>query len=79
MDKPKMVLAGVDAGAKMFVDLNGEPGVAAAATAVKQHNSATMTIALRVAWLCWCRIPHTKGAVLAADCLMLGTLAQRKK
>ena len=35
-----MVLAGVEAGAKIFVELNDEPGVAAAAKAVEQNDNA---------------------------------------
>jgi hypothetical protein len=55
MDKPKMVIAVVAAGAKIFVEPGGDPGVAAAAAAMKQNNNARIrTIALRVADLC----PH---------------------
>jgi hypothetical protein len=64
-----MVFAGVDAGAKIFVELTGEPGVAAAATAMKQNNNAKVRIALRVAELCRCRIFHTRRAASAAVCL----------
>jgi hypothetical protein len=35
IDKPKMVLAGVEAGAKIFVELKGELVVAAIATTLK--------------------------------------------
>jgi hypothetical protein len=45
-DKPKMVFAGVDAGAKMFVELNRESGAAAAA-AMKHTNNPKIRIALR--------------------------------
>ena len=68
MDKPKMVFAGVDAGAKIFVELNGESGAAAAA-AMKQNNDARVLIALLVAELCPCRIFHTTRAASAAVCL----------
>jgi len=41
MDKPKMVFAGVVAGAKIFVELKGEPaGSAAAAKATQQNKKA---------------------------------------
>jgi hypothetical protein len=69
MDKPKMVFAGVDAGAKIFVELNGEPGVAAPATAMKQTNNAKIRIVLYVADLCGCRIFHSERAASAAVCL----------
>jgi hypothetical protein len=59
MDKPKMVFAGVDAGAKMFVELNGESAAAAAATAMKQYNRAKVRIPLRVVELCPYRMFHT--------------------
>ena len=55
MDKPKMVFAGVDAGEKIFVELNGESGAAAAAAMTQNHNAGNL-IALRVAELCPCRI-----------------------
>jgi hypothetical protein len=55
MDKPKMVFAGVDAGAKIFVELDGESGAAAAA-ATKQSKTAKILIAFRVAELCPRRI-----------------------
>jgi len=75
MDNPKMVFAGVDAGAKIFVELNVEPGVAAAATAMKQTNNAKIRIALCVAELCRCRISHTKRAASAAVCLAVSAPA----
>jgi hypothetical protein len=50
MDKPKIVFAGVDAGAKIFVELNGDWG-AEAATAMNEKNNAKVVIALRVAEL----------------------------
>ena len=56
MDKPKIVFAGVDAGAKMLVELNGESAVAEAASAVKQNKKAKIRIALPLAELCRCRI-----------------------
>jgi hypothetical protein len=41
MDKPKMVFAGVVAGAKIFVELKGEPaGSEAAAKATQQNRKA---------------------------------------
>ena len=51
MDKPKIVFAGVDAGAKIFVELNGESGAAAAAVATKQKRPATFRSARLVAGL----------------------------
>jgi hypothetical protein len=59
MDKPKMVFAGVDAGAKMFVELNGEAAAAAAAAVMKQYNRAKFRIPLRVAELFPYRMFHT--------------------
>jgi hypothetical protein len=52
MDRPKIVFAGVDAGAKIFVELNEESAVAAATTVRKLNNKAKIRIALRVAELC---------------------------
>ena len=46
MDSSTMVLAGVDAGANIFVDLTGGLGVAAAATAMKQNDTATLRTVL---------------------------------
>jgi hypothetical protein len=37
-----MVCAGVEAGAKILVELNEGPGVAAAATAMQQNNKANI-------------------------------------
>jgi hypothetical protein len=51
IDKPKMVFAGVDAGAKILVELNGK-SCSAAAAAMKQNNNPRILIALRVAELC---------------------------
>lgn len=39
MDKPKMVFAGVDAGAKMCVELNEEAVVWAARITLQDHNA----------------------------------------
>jgi hypothetical protein len=72
MDKPKMAFAGVDAGAKMFVELRGEPGEAAPATVMKEINNATSLIASRVVELCRCRIFHIKRA--ASDAVWFGAL-----
>src|SRR5271154_6768531 len=67
MDKPNMALAGVDAGAKTFVELKGESG-AAAADARKQNNDARILTVLLVAELSPCRIfiqkePHRRPFV----------------
>lgn len=67
-----MVFAGVDAGAKIFVELNGEPGVVAAA-AMKQNSNARILVALRVAQLC--RMFHKGRARAAAVCLAALTRA----
>jgi hypothetical protein len=48
IDKPKIVFAGVVAGAKIFVELKGTPVVAALASAVKQNNNARTLIAPRL-------------------------------
>jgi hypothetical protein len=48
MDNPKIVFAGVDAGAKISVELNRESGEAAAVTATKQNNKAKIAVTLRV-------------------------------
>lgn len=69
MDKPKMVFAGVDAGAKMFVELTGGPGTAAAPIARKPHNNKKIQTAVRGAELCWCRISHRKRVPSSAVCL----------
>jgi len=69
-----MVFAGVDAGAKIFVELNGDSGVAAAAT-VKQNNNDRILVALRIAQLCPCRMFHTRRAPSASVCLAALTLA----
>jgi hypothetical protein len=69
MDKPKIVLAGVDAGAKILVELTGESAVAEAATAMKQNKSAKIRIARRLAELCRYRIFHLERAVSVAVCL----------
>jgi hypothetical protein len=74
MDKPKMVLAGVDAGAKMLVELTGEPDVAAAAIVIKQNNNAKIRIAPGRAELCAYRIFHTKRVLSAAVCLKVSPL-----
>ena len=42
MERPKMVFAGVDAGAKIFAELNGNPVVAALASVVTQNNNASL-------------------------------------
>jgi hypothetical protein len=68
MDKPKMVWAGVDAGAKIFVELNGESG-AAAAVAMKQYNRAKFRIPLRVAELFPYRMFHTGRARIGCGLL----------
>jgi hypothetical protein len=65
MDKPKMVWAGVDAGAKIFVELNGE----AAAAAMKQYNRAKFRIPLRVAELFPYRMFHTGRARIGCGLL----------
>jgi hypothetical protein len=65
-DNPKIVFAGVDAGAKIFVELNGEPaGSAAAAAATYQKKNAntcstprmtecfSFRIAMIPAFICW--------------------------
>jgi hypothetical protein len=52
MDKPKIVFAGVDAGAKILVELIGESAVAEAATTTKQNKNAKIRIAVRLAELC---------------------------
>jgi hypothetical protein len=70
MDKPKIVLAGVDAGAKILVELTGESAVAEAATAMKQNKSAKIRSALRLAELCRCRIFHLQRA--AIGCRLFG-------
>ena len=62
MDKPKIVFAGVDAGAKVFVELKGRQVVAALATTRMQNNDARTLIAHRVVELCRCRILHPKRA-----------------
>jgi hypothetical protein len=67
MDNPKMVFAGVDAGAKIFVELNGESGAAVAA-AMKQYNRAKFRIPLRVVELCPYRMFHTGRARIDAFC-----------
>ena len=67
-----MVLAGVDAGEKMFVELTGEPDGAAPATVMKQINSATRAIASRLVGFCRCRIFHTKRA--PSDAVWFGAL-----
>ena len=54
IDKPKIVFAGVDAGAKIFVELTGESGPARATAAMKQNSKAKIRIVLRVAKLCRC-------------------------
>jgi len=69
MDKPKMVFAGVDAGAKIFVELNGEAGAAAAATAMKQYNRAKFRIPFRVAELFPYRMFHTRRARIGCGLL----------
>jgi len=71
MDKSKIVFAGVDAGAKMFVELKGESGVAEAA-AMKPINNARTRIALGVTESCTCRIFHQKRAASLAVCLACG-------
>ena len=67
-----MVLAGVDAGARMFVELKGELAKALLATAMKQINDATTLIAPRVVESCRCRIFHTKRA--GSDAVWFGAL-----
>src|SRR5579872_58937 len=74
MDKPKMVFAGVDAGAKIFVELNGELGMAADA-AMEQNSNARLLVALRVAQLFPCRMFHKGRARSAAVCLAALTRA----
>jgi hypothetical protein len=51
-----MVLAGVDAGAKMLVELNRESVIAEAAGAIRHNKNAKIRIALPLAELCRCRI-----------------------
>jgi hypothetical protein len=41
IDNPKIVRAGVDAGAKILVELTGEPADSAAAATMHQNKSAT--------------------------------------
>jgi hypothetical protein len=72
MDKPKMVFAGVDAGAKIFVELSGESGAAAAA-AMKQNSNTRLLVALRAAEFFPCRIFHKGRAASAAVCLAVDT------
>lgn len=67
-----MVFAGVDAGAKTLVELNGEPG-AAAADARKQNHKARILIALLVAELCPCRIFKEKEPHRLSFCLAVFT------
>jgi len=74
MDKPKMVLAGVDAGAKMLVELTGKSDVAAAAIVMKQNNKAKIRIAPGRAELCAYRIFHTERVPSAAVCLRVSSL-----
>jgi hypothetical protein len=76
MDKSKMVFAGVDAGAKIFVELTGDPGVAAAPNAIKQSDNAKIRIALRVAEFCRCRIFQTRRVVSAAVCWAVSNIAR---
>jgi hypothetical protein len=77
MDRSKMVFAGVDAGAKMFVELKGDPGEAAPASVVKQiNNNARILIASRMVKLCRFRMFHTKRA--ASDAVWLGVLGNRR-
>ena len=56
MDRPKMAFAGVDAGAKILVELNGDSVAAAADTARKEKINAKIRASLCVAKLCWCLI-----------------------
>ena len=51
-----MVFAGEEAGAKIFVELKGGPGVAAPATAMKKSNKPKTRIFIGVATLCRCLI-----------------------
>jgi hypothetical protein len=68
MDKPKMVFAGVEAGAKIFVELNGESGAAAAASALKQKRHAKFFAAFFVAELFPCRMFHKSRARIETVC-----------
>ena len=72
-DKPKMVFAGVEAGAKIFVELNGESG-AAAAVATKLKKPATFRRARPVAELRPYCMFHTERALPGAVCWPRGRL-----
>jgi hypothetical protein len=48
MDNPKMVFAGVDAGAKIFVELSGELAGSAAATTIDQNRNTNILAAHRM-------------------------------
>jgi hypothetical protein len=72
-----MLFAGVDAGAKMLVELNGESALAEAATAIKHNKNAKIRIALRLAGLCRCGIFHLKRSASAAVCLAVWALSSQ--
>ena len=55
MGRPKMVLAGVDAGARIFVELKGNPVVAALAIAVTHSDARTLFAPRRVKFV---SVPH---------------------
>ena len=55
-DNPKIVFAGVDAGAKILVELTGEPAGSAAAATMYQKKSATAWNTQRVTRICPYRI-----------------------
>jgi hypothetical protein len=71
IDKSKMAFAGVDAGAKMFVELKGESGAAAAAIVKKQKRHAPCNVRL-LAELYPYRMFHTGRACTGAVCWPCG-------
>jgi hypothetical protein len=55
-ENPKIVLAGADAGAKIFVELSGKLAGSAAATAIDQNRNMNTSTARRMTGFCPDRI-----------------------